>query len=397
MKSKFRRILTLGVAGGLFFSLSMAARAVGTSDGDLIIGFYQLDEFGTIGQNTYILNLGPASLYRENATNNILVSAVGGSPVSDANIGADLQQAFGEDWADSGTVYWGVVGGSSQSYVGTANGDIQRTSYVSRSVATYASSGPTNTVTGVSGVPRGTLANNIDFFRVNQNNAGTAGTNPRGAIVASEGVHSSFEEFLPPTSLQGQFGIGQEIRGRFLAGKVAGTNNLEGALDVFRLLNSLTDTDLTSGLGSGNAVLGTGQYIGTFTIDAAGNLRIGGGTGGTTGNYASFALANGLGAADGDSDGDGIPNLVEYALNTNLSGTDSNPGAFNRTSLTFTKRAQAVANGDVTYVIEESDDLGITDPWQAVTPTSNTAASINFTLPTGRTKVFYRLKVTTAP
>ena len=44
---------------------------------------------------------------------------------------------------------------------------------------------------------------------------------------------------------------------------------------------------------------------------------------------------------------------------------------------------EAVANNDITYAIEESDDLGVGDPWSPVTPDVNDSATISYTLPTG--------------
>lgn len=118
----------------------------------------------------------------------------------------------------------------------------------------------------------------------------------------------------------------------------------------------------------------------------------------TGGNFASWALANSVtGGADGDSDNDGIPNLVEYALDLDPAGSDGSAGDFNGSLLSFTKRAEAVTNGDVTYAIQESDDLGAGDPWQAVTPAVNDATTISYTLPGGGPRKFARLLVTQVP
>lgn len=118
----------------------------------------------------------------------------------------------------------------------------------------------------------------------------------------------------------------------------------------------------------------------------------------TGGDFASWALTNSVsGGADGDSDDDGIPNLVEYALNLNPAGSDGSAGTFNGSLLSFAKRAEAVTNGDVTYVIQESDDLGAVDLWQAVTPTTNDSTTISYTLPSGGPRKFARLLITQVP
>jgi hypothetical protein len=61
-------------------------------------------------------------------------------------------------------------------------------------------------------------------------------------------------------------------------------------------------------------------------------------------------------------------------------------------TLSFDKRQPL--DTDLTYVIEESDDLGISDPWAAVTPTVNSSTAISYALPTTGQKLFTRLKVT---
>ena len=112
--------------------------------------------------------------------------------------------------------------------------------------------------------------------------------------------------------------------------------------------------------------------------------------------YDSWAFARGLPAmsAGGDFDGDGISNLVEYALGLTPTVPNKPPGTLTGSVLSFSKGADAVANGDVSYAIEESDDLGATDPWSAVTSyTTNNSTTISYTMPSGKTKNFARLRV----
>jgi autotransporter-associated beta strand protein len=115
--------------------------------------------------------------------------------------------------------------------------------------------------------------------------------------------------------------------------------------------------------------------------------------------YASWATANDIEGElpEDDFDNDGITNLVEYALGKNPKVSDLPPGAFDGSTLTFTKGADALANGDVAYSIEESDDLGIAAPWADVVATE-VGNTISYNLPTGKTRVFARLKaVLTTP
>jgi len=93
-----------------------------------------------------------------------------------------------------------------------------------------------------------------------------------------------------------------------------------------------------------------------------------------------------------DPDNDGIDNLTEYAV-ANLDPTVNNGsvGTFTGLTLSFAKR-QPLA-GDITYSIEESTDLGVSDAWAPVTPTVNDSTTISYILPGGAAKDFLRLKV----
>ena len=109
---------------------------------------------------------------------------------------------------------------------------------------------------------------------------------------------------------------------------------------------------------------------------------------------ASFGLASGDQDPGDDPDGDGLSNLVEYALAGMDPGiADTMPDVLSGLTVTFTKRPEAVANGDVSYAIETSGDLGDTEAWAPVTPTVNNATTISYTFPGTDPKDFARLKV----
>ena len=114
--------------------------------------------------------------------------------------------------------------------------------------------------------------------------------------------------------------------------------------------------------------------------------------------YATWATAQTPPLGDASVVGpDGLSNLLIYALaGLNTDHTNGSPGTLTGNVLSFTKRADAIANGDVTYVIEESDDLGVTNAWvPVVTQTPpNASPTISYALPIGKPKVFARLKIT---
>lgn len=113
-------------------------------------------------------------------------------------------------------------------------------------------------------------------------------------------------------------------------------------------------------------------------------------------NYDSWAADNGvLGGPNGDSDNDGIPNLIEYAL------ADGPAGTFDRSTnkLTFTKRGAAITNGDVSWTIEASTTL-LPGSWTSVAtqPAGDTNPTIEYIFnPAALPKQFARINVMQAP
>ena len=111
--------------------------------------------------------------------------------------------------------------------------------------------------------------------------------------------------------------------------------------------------------------------------------------------YPSLMGADKLPGADPDFDG--VSNLVEYAL----AGFDPTVGngataSVSGSLVTYTKRAPLAT--DITYSIEESTDLGITDAWATATRTTNDDSVITYTLTApAPAKDFVRLKVSQNP
>ncbi len=118
-----------------------------------------------------------------------------------------------------------------------------------------------------------------------------------------------------------------------------------------------------------------------------------------TNNYASWASDNGISGQpfDGDFDKDGISNGVEYALGKSPTTSSQPAGVLAGNTLTFTKGAAAIANGDVSWIIETSTTL---TGWSAeVTQAAgDPAATIAYTFTPGTpAKKFARLKVVQVP
>ena len=170
----------------------------------------------------------------------------------------------------------------------------------------------------------------------------------------------------------------------------------DGAASTALLPSFMNSTDNDDGTNWVLSGVGSSSPTGpTFAVTDVGSPGYATPVDTTGGGYSDWETTNGVTLGpDGDDDADGIANLVEYALGLNPQTPDGSPGTFNGTLLSFTKGAEAVGNGDITYSIETSTDLGITDPWAPVTADVNDGSLISYTLPTGGGALFARLKVT---
>lgn len=215
---------------------------------------------------------------------------------------------------------------------------------------------------------------------------------------------------------------------RFKIGSTSATNNqLTGTASVLLNGDFAIDTTAASALETGTWLLENipslgGAYGESFTVtdpdgtpwndsgsnqwtksagpdirwtfdETTGTLTLGP----AAGDFESWAIENDVtGGESGDSDNDGIANLIEYALDLNPAASDGSPGTFHAPTrvLSFAKRPEAVENNDITYIIEESDDLGADDPWTEVPSyTTNDSTTISYTLPNGKNATFARLVV----
>jgi len=118
-------------------------------------------------------------------------------------------------------------------------------------------------------------------------------------------------------------------------------------------------------------------------------------TAGTLAGFDAWAASNGIlgQPATGDFDNDKLTNLMEYALGLSPTTPNASPGTLSGGVLTFTKGAEAMTNGDVDWVIEDSTTLGAApDPWTPVVAVE-AGNTISYNLPGGQGKIFARLAV----
>jgi autotransporter-associated beta strand protein len=214
---------------------------------------------------------------------------------------------------------------------------------------------------------------------------------------------------------------------KFVLGATSGTNNsLTGAGTTTLNGDFVIDTTAADALATGTWTLEnvtTSNYDTTFSVvgfvdagsntwtkDVSPNKRytFDEATGVLTlapaGNYASWANDPLKGNIPGelpadDFDKDGISNIVEYALGQNPRVSTQPAGVLSGNIITYTKGADAIANGDVSWVIETSQTLA-PGSWtaQVTQPAADPALTIAYTFTPGSpVKNFARLKVTQLP
>jgi hypothetical protein len=240
-----RTVLPVVAGIALFASPAAEAAPVTYSDGDLFLGFRAIG--GTGATQTYLINIGQASTYR-NALPNVTLN------LSLGTIATDLTAIYGATWFTRSDILWGVVG--VQSVAG--NGDLANTLYASkvtfvpglalpwarRSSSQQGTTGSTvqSMVSGYINDPEGSTANSTLGVIQNTSDVNNwSNFNPGGSVT------SSFGAYTPSIEGSSATGIGN------------------APLDLFRLVR--TGVDDGSGFTTGN-----GSYEGTFQI--AGNGQV---------------------------------------------------------------------------------------------------------------------------
>ncbi len=230
--TKLALIAALALAGTALFQSTNAATVPFPTDGDLFMGFH------STSANEYLVDIGQFSLFNNQPI---------GFHLSLGNFGADLTAALGSNWFSDISAQWGVAGtldATSQLFASKLRAPGGATQpWVRQSTASQTNSGST-----------------IDTM-VFGDYAGQEATanNPRGVIHSTGGLSwasynngansngSSFGTWVPTIE-------GPQIPG------LPGNSIPSSQLDLFRL--------------DPNNAGGTlfGQYIGTFSIDASGNV-----------------------------------------------------------------------------------------------------------------------------
>jgi len=248
MKLKTKIIALLALASSAL--VIPANAAVTFTAGDLILAVRS-----NVQAQTYMVNLGAATTYRDATVDNPSI----------VTIGTDLVNTFGADWNTRANVTWGIFGvRASQTDNGVVNGDPGQTIYVSRAEIPV----------GEQEVQWGTVAGGGTITSANHN---TAAVRMGGVGVAFAGgtqVGSNNATVLADTLFGNDYDIygantTGNVWGAFVQGNASrgGVNGNFGAgtagtaLDLFRSLGTITEGgDITGGLR-------TGSYQGTFHID----------------------------------------------------------------------------------------------------------------------------------
>ena len=252
-------MVTLGVV-----ALTTSARATTYNAGDLILGFRVTG--GTGAGSDLLVNLGSSTSYRDlNGSNLWNIS----------NIGTDLAATYGSTWYDRTDLSFGIAGvytDISDANGGVNNnGDPGQTLYFSKSRTATGTLGSASSTTtsNYSNTNMSTASSQMLSLGATTYASATASLNNSNvAIVSSAGLNS----WTAYTSGASDFGVisgGVEqtfANGSWQGGSFGAASNVEGALDLYRYLQTATGA-------SPSGTAKTGIFETSIIIDQAGNLN----------------------------------------------------------------------------------------------------------------------------
>lgn len=242
--------------------------------GDLVLFFQQSGGPGI----PFILDLGPATTYRD-ATSNILnianvvsgANSVANGSLTGSTGGSPVGGGFGSTWFDDPSVFWGVatVRSSSSGTAAQVNGDPSRTLYVSAPRTSV------NTQSNAWSVGTGSLttASNNILSMVNRLGSIPAAATDRlieGTATSQVDDRNPFLAANQPGTAFGLFTGG--IEASFSAGTFGTMGGIaaESGLDLYRILATTAPSGTV--ITDGNTTPGDGSYEGTFVIDNTGSV-----------------------------------------------------------------------------------------------------------------------------
>jgi hypothetical protein len=271
--------------------------------GDIILGFQAASGDGS--SLTYVYNLGAGTGFRDGTTTGLI-----------ATIATDLNNTFGLGWYERPELYWGIAGVRDPAGAGpniVVNGDPRATIYVSRIAPTPGTStqwmlgsGPVviSCATSIASMQFGfNTTNGSDTITPENQRTPTPTSNGRGTVQGTGDINN-WSVFNP---------INGSAFGNILTGGVQaplGTGTPQAYLDLYRIMGRSSD------LATPNTPLGQGLLVGTFSINAAGEINFSTPSTGT--GYEAWADSFGLTGADrainADPEHDGLENGVEFVV-----------------------------------------------------------------------------------
>jgi len=397
-----RLIIVVSAVIAVAFPQALLAQAYNTAD---LILFFQ-NPNGDIGSDQQVMaNLGDtATVFRQ--------AFVSQSNLTNfANIGPALVEAFGDEWADTTTV-WGGAGaswGNDPAEGNLQNGDPQATIYTTQrrngvgTVGQANSSGFSFASTGGMQTVASSMIGQNGVFAAAATDSAVGGVDVipiRPAPAQSVPLNNPFNGNSWNNGLAGNSVQQQGSTNTF--GGFGPISNVEFMWDLYRA-QAVNDLDGQYGLGDPKR---RSAYLGTLVVDNTGNVSfiVNAGSQPET-QYDSWAKSFGLipagdGARNADPDGDGFSNFQEFAFGTNptignaalVSASTSGSNLI----VTALQRTAGATSGIASYSLQTRNEL-TTGVWSSsgVTAANGTPVGaytpVTYTVPRAGARGFYRL------